>query len=173
MQVKGALWFPIINTPVPPPLRPQRLTPLPSPSLTPWPPFPSTLQHPIMSSWCKWLDEKRLFTASLYMHVQKKKQVKWAQSTQRWGVGFASEGSKKNTIYRLLTASLFTCTQKKKQVKQVQSMQGWGLGCEQSEQEEYSPPPTPSSLLFCTGIQFSPHSTTLITIDLITIEGCV
>ena len=110
MQVKGALWFPIINTPVPPPLRPQRLTPLPFPSLTPRPPFPSTLQHPIMSSWCKWLDEKRLFTASLYMHVQKKKQVKWAQSTQRWGVGFESEGSKKNTIYRLLTASLFTCT---------------------------------------------------------------
>lgn len=86
-----------------------------------------TPANPIMSSWCKWLDEKRLFTASLYMHMQKKKQLKWAQSTQGWGVGFASEASKKNRIYRLLTASLFTCTQKKNQGKQVQSMQGWGV----------------------------------------------
>ena len=162
MQVKGALWFPIINTPVPPPLRPQRLTPLPSPSLTPWPPFPSTLQHPIMSSWCKWLDEKRLFTASLYMHVQKKKQVKWAQSTQRWGL--RAKGARRTQYIDCSQPLYLRAHKRKSKWNKCKACKGGGLGCEQSEQEEYSPPPSQSSLLFCTGIQFSPHSTTLITI---------
>lgn len=145
MQVKGALRFPIINTPVPPPLRPQRLTPLPSPSLTPWPPFPSTLQHPIMS--CNdWM--KRDCSQPLCICMCKRKS-KWNEpKARRSGVwGLRAKGARRTQYIDCSQPLYLRANKRKSKWNKCKACKGGGLGCEQSEQEEYSPPPTQS--VFC------------------------